>query len=214
RGRIPIGWRDQRQLIVLDVNAKGVAAALLIAFPVIANPVLHKFKVLIQERVGRAGTSGKEVAIRQPAAEVVPVGRCRARRQYLTEHRDLLAGIQNLAQYIGAGSLRADHHKKKIAAVSQGWITVSRKFHRVPLSKCHSIIQAACSKFEFARTSLDSGGAGRRNPVTRNCRRQLAAEGPRGCLARLTKMPANRPVFGRPPTDGAIGRLPESGGGD
>ena len=53
-----------RQLIVFDIDAKGVAAALLIAFPMIANAIPHKFEVLIEERFGLAESGGKDAAKR------------------------------------------------------------------------------------------------------------------------------------------------------
>src|SRR5258708_2127355 len=51
-------------------------------------------------------------ANRDSAAKIIPVGRRRAWREDLAEHRDLFIGIKNLAQYVGAGSLSADHHEK------------------------------------------------------------------------------------------------------
>ena len=87
-----------RQLIVFYIHAKGVAAALLVALPMIANTILHKFEVSIEQRFSLAAGGGKYAASRQGAAEVVPVCGRRARREYLAEHRDLLVGIESLAQ--------------------------------------------------------------------------------------------------------------------
>src|ERR1700724_457818 len=50
-------------------------------------------------------------ANRQSTAKIIPVGRRRARREHLTEHRDLLTGVKYLAQYVGAGALSADHYE-------------------------------------------------------------------------------------------------------
>ncbi len=50
------------KLIVFDIDAKGVAAALLIALPMIADAIPHKVEVLIEERFGLAETRGKNPA--------------------------------------------------------------------------------------------------------------------------------------------------------
>jgi len=107
-----MGWSNASQLIVLDIDAKGAAPRLLIVFPMIVNAILHKFEVCIKERFGLGDTRRNNAANWQAAAEIVPVSRCWAWRQNLTKHGDLLVGIENLAQYIGAAPLSADHHKE------------------------------------------------------------------------------------------------------
>jgi len=98
---------------------------------VIANTVIYKFKVLIEERFGLAEVRRMNAADRQTAAEVVPVSRGRARRQYFTEHRNLFIGVENLAQDIGAGSLSADHHKELTACNKDIGIAVRQGLSQV-----------------------------------------------------------------------------------
>lgn len=85
------------QLIVLDIDPNGMATALPVAFPVIVNSVLYKFKVSIKKRFGLAEFHWINAADGQGAAEVVPVGGGRVRHQHFTEHRDVLIGVENLA---------------------------------------------------------------------------------------------------------------------
>jgi hypothetical protein len=100
------------QLIVLDIDANGVATVLPVSLPVIADTIFYKFKVLIQERFSLTEGRRMNAFDRQSAAEVVPVSRGGARREHFTEHRNVFIGVENLAQDIGAGSLSADHHKE------------------------------------------------------------------------------------------------------
>ena len=99
------------------------------------------------------------------------MGRRRARRQHFTEHRDLLVGVENLAQYIGAGSLSADHHEQMTAARRRQSVSRSDKtFTREPAAiacigkrlkelevlACRSHVSRSLS-IETAQAELSSG---------------------------------------------------------
>jgi hypothetical protein len=101
----------------------------------IANAMLHKLEVAIEQRFSLANTRRKSAANRQAAAKVMPVGRRRARRQHLAEHCYVGVGVENLAQYIGAGSLGTDHYKQASVIIAQGSITITQDSHRKPRSE-------------------------------------------------------------------------------
>jgi hypothetical protein len=152
--RIPIDRPEASQLIVFDINAKGMNTAFSIILPMVANSIFNEFKVPIEKRRGVAVSRQGNTAQWQVGAEVIPVGGRRARRQNFTEHRDLLVGVENLAQYIGAGSLSADDHKQPSAGYggigsaagqdSHNWRRKSRRTSRIILDARSSSSPGPC----------------------------------------------------------------------
>jgi hypothetical protein len=157
---IPRVGRDASELIVFNIDTDGMAAPFLIAFPMVANAIRYKFKVLIEKRFNLAeGRRMNTAANRQSAREVVPVGRRRARREHFTEHCNVLVGVEKFAQDIGAGSLSADHHKQLTAGNRGIGVSVTQGSHRLPPQQHQKSRESTLGEVPICKFLVLSGAA-------------------------------------------------------